>query len=144
MAGATLESVGGAGGLAAAALGPVTASCTGAGSGRRHLIADAGRVNRSIGSDRHRRDFALRRLIQHETLACRSDAQDQAAGVGADDQVAVRVDGQRARVGFFGLEKHAARAGWRHAMDLALIAGGDEQVAGAGKCQRPDVFRLGS
>ena len=70
------------------------------------------------------------------------DAQNQAAGIGARDQVVVRIDGERAHVRFLGAVEHGAGAVRGHAMDLALVAGGDEQIAIARKRQRPDVFRV--
>ena len=63
-------------------------------------------------------------------------------GIGADDQIVIRVDGQRPRVRLFRLEENRSRARRRHAMNLALIAGGDEQIARFRKRQRPDILGL--
>ena len=61
-------------------------------------------------SDCNRGDLALGRLIQHKALTGWRDAQDQAAGLGSNDQVVLCVDGERARVRFLGLEEHRTRA----------------------------------
>ena len=58
------------------------------------------------------------------------------------DQIVFRVDGERAHMDFLGAVKHGAGAARGHAMDLALISCGDEQIAIARKRQRPDVFRM--
>src|ERR1700693_453513 len=43
----------------------------------------------------------------------------------------------------FGLKKHRTLAVAADAMNLSLIAGGDEKIAFSVECQRPDIFLMG-
>ena len=112
-------------------------------SRRRLLGADAGRVDRSIRTDRHRCSFAFRHLVQNEAFPFGVDAQNQPPGLGADDQVALPVHLERPRVGLLALEEHRTLAVGRHAMDFSGVAGADVKVAVGSEGHGPDVFLLG-
>ena len=74
-----------------------------------------------------------RGIEEHVAFAFGADAVDEPRSVGAGDQIALRVPGQRADVRFIGLEKGfrlRAGLGGIDAVDGAGIAGGDVQAAG--------------
>jgi hypothetical protein len=96
----------------------------------RLLVPYSVGVNGSVLRHQDRSDLTFGRLMQHESLACRCDAQDQSAGVGTDDQIVVRVHGERSRVRLLRAEENGARSRGRHAMDLTLVARGDIEEPG--------------
>ena len=67
----------------------------------------------------------------------------EAPRIRAGDQVAFGVDRQRAHVRLLGPVEHAAFTVRRDAVNLALVAGGDEEIALMVEHHGPDVFRLG-
>ncbi len=75
----------------------------------------------------------------------RIDAVDQAGAVGACDEIALCVPGQRADVRLVALEEQfgcCAGLGGIDAVDRSGIAGGDVEASGGIEGQIPDVVRL--
>src|SRR5207237_2099391 len=88
------------------------------------------------------RKFPFRSLIENETFARGGNANHQAAGLSAQDQIVFVVDRNRARVRLFGPEEHLTLTVRRDTMDLTLIASSYEQVAFAIENHSPDIFGL--
>ncbi len=113
---------GDAGGLRSGSAGDVHADADGRGRhgcGRGEAekpgaAAHGGGVDGAIGGHSHGGDFAFGHLVEDEAFAIRRNAQHQAAGIGADNQVVMRINGHGADVGFVGLEE-----------DFAFAVGGD-------------------
>ncbi len=107
------------------------------------FIPHARRVNGAVRSYRDCGNFPLRRLIEYESFTSGRDAQDQPAGVGADNQVCHwdRWRAKRACVSSV-LKKHTSGAGAGHAMDFALIACGDKQIARSGRTPWPKCISV--
>ena len=81
--------------------------------------------------------------MEDEAFARGADADDEAAGFGADEEVVGGIDDHGAGVFFIGLEEDGALALRGHLVDFAVVAGGDEEVAGFIEGDGPDVFGLG-
>ena len=113
------------------------------GWGSSPLFADASSIDVPSPIDGQGGDLLLGRAVQNEAIALRRDAIDEAAAVGAGEEVAKLVEVEGANLGFVALEKQAAGTVAVNAEDLAAIAGADVELALAIQCQRPDVFRLG-
>ncbi len=81
--------------------------------------------------------------MYNEARALRVDAEDEAAGFGANDDVALRIDGDGAGMRFVGGEPDRTLARGRHAVDFAFVASGDVEVVGTVEREGPDVLRFG-
>src|SRR6202030_997043 len=103
---------------------------------RTIFFADGARVKISALVHQKRRDFLLAGLVEDKRRACIRqrlailardfDSQDQAIGIGADEQIALGVERQRARVPLITLIKNFSLAVRSHDEDLTGIASGDE------------------
>ena len=107
-------------------------------------ISHRGRVNCSVGRLCHRCDFALRHLVEYESVARGRDTQDQSARFGAQNQIPLQVDGKRAYVRFVALEKYFALAIRGDSMQFALISSGNEEIARRIEASPQMYFALGS
>src|SRR6185437_8027526 len=116
------------------------------------LIANACRIYVSGVVRGQRRHFFLIRLVNYECFArfrrcctLRNDwnANDQAARICADEQIAARVEGKRARVRLVGFVEKLPLAIRSDGEYLAGIASRDKKSAGAVECEGPDVLRFG-
>ena len=108
-----------------------------------HGAAQRGGVHRAIRHGNDGADFGQARIVEHEGLVLGRDAVENAVGLGARQQAALRIHGQAGDVRLAGIvvQLAAARAG--NAEDLALVAGAHVERAIGPRGQRPDVARLG-
>jgi hypothetical protein len=90
-----------------------------------------------------RGDFALGGLVEDEAFAIRGDADDEAAGFGADDHVSSCIKHQRAGMGLFGAVENGSLPVGGDLMDFAAVSGGDVEIALRAEGHGPDVLGLG-
>ena len=90
-----------------------------------------------------RGDLFLGRAVEDETFARGRNAVDESAAVGAGNQIALRIEGEDANVGFVALEKYRVLAVGRDAKNLAMVAGSNVEVARLIQSEIPDIFCAG-
>ena len=105
--------------------------------------AERGDVEHAFVVEAQRADFLERRVQQDEGLAVGIDPQHLPGRLGADDQVAGLVEGERGRMGRLRFVERRARAVRRDLVDHAFVAGAGVQVAFGVDGQRPNVFVRG-
>src|ERR1700733_1262656 len=89
------------------------------------------------------RDLFLGGAVEDETFPGGRNAVDQAAAVGAGDEVSVGVEGQHADGGLVTFEEQRVFAFGGDTVDFSVVAGGHVEIAGVVERQIPDVFGAG-
>ena len=100
----------------------------GAGAAGRRAAHGRG-VDVAVRVDAQRADLVVARVEQHERLARGVDPEHAARRLGAGEQPALAIEGQRHRVRGLGLVERRALAVGRDLVDDALVAGRGEHVA---------------
>src|SRR5215469_16826202 len=92
---------------------------------------------------RQRRDFLLGGAVEDESLSRWRNAIHQSAAIRTCNQIALRIQGQRANMRLIALEKNRMLALGSDLVNLAAISGGDVENPGFVESEIPYVFRAG-
>ena len=130
----------------------VTIAVSGAGDGGRCFSPIAAGVNFAAGIREQGSHFFFICFVQDERRASfwRSlrifpddlDSQDQSVRVRADQQIALRIEGQGSRVPFISLIEKLALAVRRDRKNLTIVSGSGEEDALRVYRESPDIFRF--
>ena len=107
------------------------------------LLAGPGGVDIAGVVNGERGDFFLGSAVEDERLASWRDAIDQAAAIGAGNQIPLGIEGEDANVHFVAFEEQRVFAVGADLVDFAMIARGYVKIAGVVEGEIPDVFGAG-
>src|ERR1035441_1954211 len=107
------------------------------------FLSRSGGVDVADSVDSERDNFFLRRAVEHERVAVRRYAIDQAASIGASDQISFRVESENANMDFITFEKERVLSISSDFENFTVIAGRDIQSARIVENDIPDILRAG-